>query len=489
MDSSTISRLHGQEHAGCLQWFEDHIGDKVRFRDLAADGNRLVTQFKGIFKPQWMPYVLSIRTTEQDKYADGKILREAAGSWRMSYAQEISGQSDPRELYTNRGIEGCINDRIPIGILRKERREDPYEVVGLGLPVEWKNGFFNFVAYRPGLVQLSGSSGAVDQHGRQEPLPGDRDAASAATLAMVLEAVRHLHVQRGPDDLPKRHQPLTLLWAIGRARQGQPRLADWPIAEVQIGSLISRFGRNTDARNPHLPFLALGSSGLWQLTAQPPPKGRSGDARLAWLNNAVPPIEGGLTERVHNLMVDDDEAASDTVAAILAEYFNADDPDGMLQAVGLGALITGLARHAGPQSEATTPGTRTGRIADALLRAAIEKHAVDQVMKHYRQLGYTVTDVGATESYDVLAIRDGQTLHVEVKGSMGTASDVELTVNEVTHARAETPTDLVVVDGIKWSRLSDGTIRTSGGRYRTWATWQPAEKDLKASRYRYRLPS
>jgi Domain of unknown function (DUF3883) len=289
VDPATVGRLHGPEHVRCLQWFERHIGEEVRFNQLEAGGIKLVTQFKGIFKPQWMPYVLSIRTTEQDRYADGKIIRQDDDSWRMSYAQEEDDRYDPRELFTNRAVAACIDDRIPIGILRKEHRGDPYEVVGLGLPVEWRDGFFTFVSYKPGA--LAGRTGA----------------------------------------------------------------------------------------------------------------------------------------------------------------------------------------HA-------------GRITDAVLRAAIETHAVNLVMSHYTELGYAVTDVGAIESYDVLAIQGAEELHIEVKGSTGTADAVELTANEVTHARAVIPTDLVVVDEIKWTRLDDGTIQTSGGRRRSWRNWQPAEKDLTASRYRYRLP-
>jgi hypothetical protein len=44
-------------------------------------------------------------------------------------------------------------------------------------------------------------------------------------------------------------------------------------------------------------------------------------------------------------------------------------------------------------------------------------------------------------------------------------ADVELTINEVRHAR-EISTDLYVVDRIRLERLDDGTIRTSGGRIR-----------------------
>jgi hypothetical protein len=77
MDPETAGRLHSPEHVRCLQWFEDHVGGEVRFNQLEADGIKLVTQFKGIFKPQWMPYVLSIRTTDQVTVTRGQPDRPA----------------------------------------------------------------------------------------------------------------------------------------------------------------------------------------------------------------------------------------------------------------------------------------------------------------------------------------------------------------------------------------------------------------------------
>ncbi|WP_433228897.1 protein NO VEIN domain-containing protein [Micromonospora sp. CA-248260] len=129
-----------------------------------------------------------------------------------------------------------------------------------------------------------------------------------------------------------------------------------------------------------------------------------------------------------------------------------------------------------------------GYMRDEVVRLAIERHAVDWVLSHYSSQGYDVTDVGATKSYDVLALSDQGELHIEVKGSSGDADTVELTANEVQHA-AEASTHLVVVDCIDWRRLPDGTVETSGGRVRVWESWVPAEKALKPTRYRYRLPS
>jgi hypothetical protein len=150
------------------------------------------------------------------------------------------------------------------------------------------------------------------------------------------------------------------------------------------------------------------------------------------------------------------------------------------------------------QSRPSSPGARprkragsngSGYLMDQVLKVALEQHAVRVVMDHYHDVeGYEVEDVGKRESYDVHATRETEELHIEVKGSSGSADKVELTSNEVGHAHG-TDTHLVIVDEIQWRRLPDGTIETSGGRARRWTAWTPAEDDLEASRYRYRPPA
>jgi len=103
-------------------------------------------------------------------------------------------------------------------------------------------------------------------------------------------------------------------------------------------------------------------------------------------------------------------------------------------------------------------------MADQVLKVALEQHGMSTVMEHYRDVeGYAVEDVSRWESYDIRATRGTEELHIEVKGSSGSAGHVELTYNEVGHAYG-TDTHLVIVDEIQWRRLLDGTIETSGGR-------------------------
>ena len=90
----------------------------------------------------------------------------------------------------------------------------------------------------------------------------------------------------------------------------------------------------------------------------------------------------------------------------------------------------------------------------------------------------------------LLAISEDTELHIEVKGSSGTSTTVELTANEVEEAAADTPHDstLIVVDQINWTRSPTGKITTSGGRIRLWDEWTPDEERLTPTRYRYLLP-
>jgi hypothetical protein len=46
-------------------------------------------------------------------------------------------------------------------------------------------------------------------------------------------------------------------------------------------------------------------------------------------------------------------------------------------------------------------------------------------------MGRITNDVGSTESYDIKATTDGQTIKIEVKGTTSDRSDVVLTFNDV----------------------------------------------------------
>ncbi len=53
-----------------LQWFIDHTGIEVPWPQPLADGTFLATRAKGIYKPSWTQYALSIRQTLGGPYPD-----------------------------------------------------------------------------------------------------------------------------------------------------------------------------------------------------------------------------------------------------------------------------------------------------------------------------------------------------------------------------------------------------------------------------------
>ncbi|MEU0695403.1 DUF3883 domain-containing protein [Streptomyces niveus] len=127
-----------------------------------------------------------------------------------------------------------------------------------------------------------------------------------------------------------------------------------------------------------------------------------------------------------------------------------------------------------------------GFISDPKKRKAIELYAEDTAVTHYEGQGWTVERLG--KPYDLHCTRAGEERRVEVKGTTGAATSVDLTINEVEHARDPRHTvDLYVVSDIKVNvRSADYTA--SEGRVLHLLDWSPAEEDLRPRSFEYRLP-
>jgi Domain of unknown function (DUF3883) len=162
-------------------------------------------------------------------------------------------------------------------------------------------------------------------------------------------------------------------------------------------------------------------------------------------------------------------------------------PAQLLTVFQLGMLAD--AQAANSPVEPSRRSTRgSGYLKDVEVKRAVERHAVRLARTRFEADGYSCEDVGATRSYDLHLTKGPEEIHVEVKGSTGTATTVELTSNEVAHSRSTLwQTQLIVVDQITWTRMS-GKVVASGGRLRVWPAWQPECDHLAATRYRYQLP-
>ncbi|MDB4872572.1 MAG: endonuclease, partial [Gemmatimonadales bacterium] len=70
---------------------------------------------------------------------------------------------------------------------------------------------------------------------------------------------------------PMLKQPVVLLWAIGRAHQGDDRLLAWDQTERALTALLEKYRRVGERPRPDFPIAALFHAGLWELTGHTGP--------------------------------------------------------------------------------------------------------------------------------------------------------------------------------------------------------------------------
>ncbi|WP_156077394.1 hypothetical protein [Saccharothrix sp. NRRL B-16314] len=146
----------------------------------------------------------------------------------------------------------------------------------------------------------------------------------------------------GTSERPVRHQGILLLWAIGRAAQGLPRLARWTDAQEELRPLLTALGREGSRPTPQYPFVALAKTQWWELpeVLEEIPSAH-GSAPLKWLNERNP--QGGLPREVYDLLATNVEARDAVVQALLHRFFRDSPTAEVLRLTGLDDTGAGLA--------------------------------------------------------------------------------------------------------------------------------------------------
>ncbi|MGN6680567.1 MAG: HNH endonuclease signature motif containing protein [Streptosporangiaceae bacterium] len=152
------------------------------------------------------------------------------------------------------------------------------------------------------------------------------------TVGELIEQLSALRRSRSPEGRLRLHQPLTLLWAFGRAHRGLARMADWPETEAALGGFLERHGEHS---RPHYPVAALYRVGLWDLGGPRPVPPAHGNEPVHWFTSNQP--VGGLPAPVYNLVRYSGEARVAAVAAIVDGYLQDADDDAILRDAGLTA--------------------------------------------------------------------------------------------------------------------------------------------------------
>lgn len=135
-------------HANALRWFHAHAGTEQCWPRALPDQTLLVSRAKGIYKPKWSDYALSIRESLRNRYDDRDPVHDRNGRWTYRYHQENLQIADRDHEYTNRALIRCMEDRVPVGVMRQvaDRPKRRYEILGVGIVMNWENGYFTISA-------------------------------------------------------------------------------------------------------------------------------------------------------------------------------------------------------------------------------------------------------------------------------------------------------------------------------------------------------
>ena len=82
-----LERLSDRHHSA-LRWFAERTGTNQHWPEPLSDGTLLAMKPKGIYKPQWTEYALSVRQTLGGRYKDIPPIVRSDGTWSFSYFQE-----------------------------------------------------------------------------------------------------------------------------------------------------------------------------------------------------------------------------------------------------------------------------------------------------------------------------------------------------------------------------------------------------------------
>ena len=313
-----------------------------------------------------------------------------------------------------------------------------------------------------------------------------------ATLIAVEKIHADLsHGKRAP------YQYVVVLWAFAGARDGKPRTQPFSAVRDELAALLAPFAIGKTAPDPAMPWAALTAIENWWGSGRGLPQFWELD-RSKYPIKEVTATESevkrldlveGLSPRAYETVRNTPGFMEHAVEVI--GRFIGDEPafPWLLEELDIDGVAGGSSEVEDAEAaveEIANPRRRFGRRFNAAENKAIEEQAVRVVRKHYKEvLGYETEDVGATESYDVRATKDGSLIKVEVKGTTSDGLAIVLTAKEVKLHLAEHPNNaLAVVRRIVLDRSGDVPVAT-GGELELTVGWELDRERLEPIAYRY----
>ena len=145
---SSLAQLPDR-HKAALLWFSPHRGQDSGWPSDLPDGTHLASRAKGIYKPSWTGYALSVRQSLDGPYPDKDPDARSNGTWTYQYFQKNSDPSIRDSEYTNRGLMACMRDGVPVGVFRQiSAKPNPrYRILGLAAVAGWQEGYFHLEGF------------------------------------------------------------------------------------------------------------------------------------------------------------------------------------------------------------------------------------------------------------------------------------------------------------------------------------------------------
>ncbi len=133
-----------ERHQAALRWFAESAGTEQPWPRPLPDGTLLATRAKGIYKPAWSKFALSIRETLSSPYPDQAPEQRPDGTWSYRYYQENLSLDERDSMYTNVSLIACHRAIVPMGVMIQTQGKPNvrYRVLGLALITGWDAGHF-----------------------------------------------------------------------------------------------------------------------------------------------------------------------------------------------------------------------------------------------------------------------------------------------------------------------------------------------------------
>jgi hypothetical protein len=154
------------------------------------------------------------------------------------------------------------------------------------------------------------------------------DSQEAVDREGLLASLREIRPETY-DGRPAPYQFLVLLWAISRARRGQPRVAPYLDVKHELVEMLSPFRIADSAPNPANPWYALQASNWWKTFPPIPANYKQVDD----LNTIA-----GLKQPIYNLVATEPHWAAQAIEAIAAHIEDSPDLQDLIVRLGLSQI-------------------------------------------------------------------------------------------------------------------------------------------------------